>query len=164
MTKTITFVRHGQSLANAGGVTMAHDAIPLTELGHRQAAALADVLDLRPARIWVSAYGRTAETAAPFCAKVGLRAEIHPALHEFSAIDPALLEGMTGEQRRPIADAYWREGDPAQRMGPQAETFAEFDARVGDFIDRLDELDDGTLLFGHGQWFGLVVWKLLGFS
>jgi len=51
--KTITFIRHGESIANAGGVTMAHDAIPLSELGKVQAQALAVALDLQPGRIVV---------------------------------------------------------------------------------------------------------------
>ena len=46
--KKIYFVRHGQSLANAGGVTMDHHAIPLTDIGHRQAAALAAFLPDSP--------------------------------------------------------------------------------------------------------------------
>jgi alpha-ribazole phosphatase len=162
--KTITFVRHGQSLANAGGITMAHDAIPLTELGRRQAKLLAENLELRPSEIWVSAYDRTGETAQPFCEKVGMRPRVHPDIHEFSTIDPDLLAGMNGEQRRPIADAYWRLADPSKRMGVHAETFEEFDARVGEFVARLDDLPNHALLFGHGMWFGLVTWKLLGFS
>ncbi len=33
--KTLTFIRHGESTANAGGITMAHDAIPLSEIKSR---------------------------------------------------------------------------------------------------------------------------------
>jgi hypothetical protein len=67
----LTFVRHGQSVVNAGGVTMERALIPLSPLGVAQAACVAALLQ------------------------------------EFSVLDPALPEGMTGEQRRPIADAYW---------------------------------------------------------
>ena len=49
-------VCHGQSVANAGGVTMEQAAIPLSTLGMAQAAALpevfASVLD-SPAVAWV---------------------------------------------------------------------------------------------------------------
>ena len=31
---------------------------------------------------------------------------VYSQLNEFSSIDPALIQGMNGEQRRPIADAY----------------------------------------------------------
>ena len=46
--KKIVFVRHGQSVANAGGVTMEHDEIPLSPLGMRQAALLAPRLRRPP--------------------------------------------------------------------------------------------------------------------
>ncbi len=162
--KTITFVRHGQSTANAGGVTMAHDAIPLTALGHRQAQALAAALHLTPARILVSGYSRTHDTARPFCNQVGMAPQVEPLLNEFSTISPALMQGMDGEQRRPLADAYWQAADPQKRMGMDAETYVEFDQRVSAFLHKLDGLPDRTVVFGHGMWMGLLVWKLLGFA
>ena len=143
---------------------MDHDAIPLTELGLRQARRVSEALQPAPAQVLVSAYSRTHETAAPYCARVGCSPRVHPSLHEFSTIDPALLAGMNGEQRRPIADAYWQAADPAARKGPHAETYEEFDRRVAAFLPELEDLPDRTVLFGHGMWFGLIVWKLLGFS
>lgn len=162
--KTIIFIRHGESLANAGGMTMAHDAIPLSELGKVQAQALAVALDLQPSKIVVSEFLRTHETALPFCDKVSMQPVIHSSLNEFSCLDPALIQGMVGEQRRPIAEAYWQAADPDQRMGEQADTFHEFEQRVTAFIPELDSLPDNTVLFGHGIWFALLTWKLLGFS
>jgi alpha-ribazole phosphatase len=163
--KRITLVRHGQSLSNAGGVTMAHDAIPLTPLGQLQANKLAGLLPQNPSGVLASAFARARQTATPYCERLGLAAQVHPLAHEFSAIDPALLEGMTGAERRPVADAYWREADPGKRMGAAAETFHEFEARVEAFMTgSLPELTDGTILFGHGLWIGLLCWKLLGFK
>ena len=46
--RTITLARHGQSLANAGGVTMPHADIPLTDEGHEQARRLAGLLPDQP--------------------------------------------------------------------------------------------------------------------
>ncbi len=162
--KILTFIRHGESIANAGGVTMAHDAIPLSELGKAQAQALATVLDLQPGRIVVSEYVRTHQTALPFCNKVSMQPMILSALNEFSCLDPGLIQGMVGAQRRPIAEAYWQTADPEQRMGEQADTFHEFEQRVAAFIPELDTLPDKTVLFGHGIWFALLTWKLLGFN
>ena len=99
-------VRHGQSVANAGGLTMEHSAIPLSPLGIAQAAALATVLDVKPSCVLVSSYLRAIETAEPFCARHDCLPEIHPLLHEFSALDANGLQGMTGAERRPLADAY----------------------------------------------------------
>lgn len=162
--KTITFIRHGQSTANAGGITMAHDAIPLSELGIRQAEILADMLKLQPSAIYVSEFVRTHETAKPFCEKVSMSAKVQPLLNEFSSIDPELIQGMNGEQRRPIADAYWQAADPTKRMGVRADIFIEFEQRVAAFICELDALPDNSVLFGHGIWFGMLTWKLLGFN
>jgi len=162
-------VRHGQSLANAGGVTMEHSAIPLSPLGLAQAAALpgafASVVAVPPARVLVSSYVRAVQTALPFCERFGRQAEADPLLHEFSALDANLLQGLLGYERRPLADAYWQAADPALRAGPDAETFFEFDARVDAFAtSTLPLLPDGSVLFGHGIWFALLFWRLMGFA
>ena len=143
---------------------MEHAGIPLSPLGLMQARVIAGLLDTDPSQVLVSKYLRARETAKAFCERVGCAAEVHPLLHEFSALDPGLLEGMTGQQRRPIAAAYWQAADPAVRHGPQAETFLEFDARLAAFIEELPRLPDRTIVFGHGIWFGLLCWKLMGFA
>ncbi|MCG7656426.1 histidine phosphatase family protein [Wielerella bovis] len=38
--KTIYFIRHAQSLANAGGISLPERDIPLSDLGKQQAAEL----------------------------------------------------------------------------------------------------------------------------
>ena len=95
---TVYCVRHGQSVANAGGMTMEHAAIPLSALGLAQAAALPEVfasaLDVQPSSVLVSSYVRALQTAQPFCERFGCQAEVDPLLHEFSALDPSLLQGM----------------------------------------------------------------------
>jgi broad specificity phosphatase PhoE len=143
---------------------MLHHAIPLSGLGELHAQALAQLLPSRPSAVWVSQYLRAQQTAQPYCNRVGMAAQTHPLLHEFSALDATLLQGMNGEQRRPIADAYWQAAMPDQRMGTHAETFTAFDERVTAFVPQLQQLPDGAVLFGHGMWIGLLVWKLLGFS
>ena len=145
---------------------MEHAAIPLSELGRAQAAALAQVLvaDMQPELVLTSKYLRAIETARPLCEATGCCPEVHPLLHEFSTLDATSLEGMTGAQRRPITEGYWRQADPGFRHGPRAETFLEFEARVSGFMAHLPTLPDRTVLFGHGIWLGLLCWKLLGFS
>ena len=162
-------VRHGQSVANAGGVTMEHAAIPLSPLGRAQAAALpavfASVMNVEPSRVLVSSYVRAMQTAEPFCEHFGCQAEVDPLLHEFSALDANLLQGLLGAERRPLANAYWEAADPALRAGPDAETFFEFDARVDAFASTtLPLLADRCLLFGHGIWFALLFWRLMAFA
>ncbi|MBW0089009.1 histidine phosphatase family protein [Pseudonocardia sp. KRD-184] len=59
----LILVRHGQTVANARGLLCGHADHPLTELGCRQAQALAAALP-RPARILTSPLGRARQTAA----------------------------------------------------------------------------------------------------
>jgi alpha-ribazole phosphatase len=160
--KRLYFVRHGESVSNAGGVTMEHSAIPLTERGQAQAREVAARLPQNPAQVLTSPYVRARDTAAPYCQRVHLPAQIEPLLKEFSVLDPAMLEGMTGEERRPIANAYWERADPHVRMGAQAETFEEFSARVERFLNVLPKLPSESVLFGHGIWFGRLCWRLDG--
>jgi broad specificity phosphatase PhoE len=162
--RTLTFVRHGQSLANAGGVTMPHHAIPLTALGHRQAGRLAQLLHDAPAEVLVSPFERARDTAAPYLARLGLGVRVVDRLREFESIDPAELAGLNGEQRRPITDAYWAGGEPDRRMGAQAETFRESVARVEAFMaEDLPRMPDRSVVFGHGMWTAMLIWRLLGF-
>ncbi len=163
--RRLILVRHGQSLANAGGVTMAHADIPLTELGHRQAATVAERLPPAPSELLSSPFVRALDTSRPYAERLGRSALPVPELQELDALDPALIAGLTGEQRRPIAEAYWADADPQRRMGTQAETFQEFAARVRRFRERrMPTLGHEAVAFGHGIWISMLVWQLLGFG
>src|SRR5881392_1292055 len=61
----ILLVRHGQTAANAGGLLLGRADPPLTELGHRQAAAIARVLPT-PGAVISSPLLRARQTAAAF--------------------------------------------------------------------------------------------------
>ncbi|MDR2196021.1 MAG: histidine phosphatase family protein [Gallionellaceae bacterium] len=160
----ILLVRHAESFANAGGVTMPHGAIPLSDAGRQQAAALAALLPSAPAAIRVSTMLRTRQTAEPYCALVGIAPQEYALLDEFSLVDPALIEGMDGAQRRLFVRRYWEKPDPLHRWGEQADTFAEFAGRVDDFIAKLDEIEDASVIFGHGIWLIMLHWLLRGNS
>lgn len=162
--KIITFIRHAESTANAGGITMAHGSIPLSKTGLSQAHLIAQALNVKPSLVLVSEFIRTHQTAQPFCDKHQVASQIQPLLNEFSAISHELIAGMVGTQRRPIADAYWAEADVNKRMGKEADTFIEFNTRVEHFITEMATLPDNTVIFGHGIWFGLLVWRLMGFT
>lgn len=162
--KELIFIRHAESVSNAGGPTMPHGAVPLSELGHQQAQLLARLIDVEPATVLVSFFLRTHQTAAPFCERFGVQPQVHPDLHEFSVIDPALIQGLLGPQRKPFVKAYWDDPDPLRRLGENADTFAEFDGRVSVFIEQMDQLPDSTVIFGHGIWIALLFWRLLGYE
>jgi broad specificity phosphatase PhoE len=158
----VFFVRHAESLANAGGVTMPHAAIPLSATGRKQAAALAARLPATPSAVLVSRMVRTWQTAAPYCASIGMEPRQDAALDEFSLIDDSLIAGMDGAERRRFVGDYWRHPDPHRRWGAKADTFAEFAGRVQDFIARLDELADLSVIFGHGIWLIMLHWLMAG--
>src|SRR5579871_4130583 len=140
----ILFIRHAESSSNAGGVTLPHAEIPLTDRGHQQAFHLARSLRIRPASVMVSGMLRTHQTAAPFCKRHAITPIVDCRLNEFSLIDHRLIEGMDGTQRRAFTAGYWDNADPHFRWGEEADTFAEFAERVSQFIWSLHMLFEGT--------------------
>jgi broad specificity phosphatase PhoE len=158
----LTFVRHAQSVSNAGGLTQPHLAIPLTAHGQMQARALGARLAGPAPVVRVSRFVRAQQTAAPYCQRFNLEPQVDADLDEFSVIDPALIAGLNGAQRKPYVKAYWAELGLHRRLGESADTFAEFVERVRRFQGRLDQLPDGTVIFGHGIWLAMLQWHLQG--
>ena len=160
--KTLYLIRHAQSAANAGGTSLLDREISLSAKGAQQAAELACRLPANR-RVFVSNMRRTHETAAPYCARHGIRPEILSCLNEFSYLPFAAVQGLDAADRKPLAEAYWQRADPHFRAGGGADTFAEFDGRVSDFLHRAwPSLPHGSLLFGHGIWIALLAWWLSG--
>ena len=160
--KTLYLIRHAQSAANAGGTSLPDREIPLSAEGAQQAAELMCRLP-ENRRVFVSEMRRTHETAAPYCARHGICPEILPCLNEFSYLPFAAVQGLDASARKPLAEAYWQRTDPHFSAGDGADTFAEFDGRVSDFMHRAwPELPHGSLLFGHGIWMALLAWRLAG--
>jgi alpha-ribazole phosphatase len=161
----IYLVRHGQSQANAGGVTLENPSVPLTPLGEMQARTIASLLPPTLGTIWSSPFKRTLDTAAPYCARMGRSASTHDDLREFETVDTVQLRGSACEEREAVVAAYWMKSDPDHRSGPAAETFREFHERVARARHGfLPGLPDGTIIFGHGMWMALLFWQLWGFA
>lgn len=159
----ILFVRHAESVANAGGITMPNNEIPLSEAGSQAALELAEKLPAKPSLVLVSRALRTQQTARPYFQRTGAVPVVEPLLDELSIICPSLIEGMDGAQRREMVRPLWEEPDPHRRAGPQADTFMEFQERVRRFANgALGTLPSGTVIFGHGIWCGMLQWQLEG--
>lgn len=158
----LTLIRHAQSVSNAGGLTQPHLAIPLTAHGHTQARALGATLAGPASAVAVSRFVRAQQTALPYCQRFNLHPQIDADLDEFSLIDAALIEGLDGAQRKPFVQAYWTGPDLHRRLGENADTFAEFVERVRRFQHRMNTLQDGAVIFGHGIWLAMLSWLLQG--
>ena len=139
ITKTIFFIRHGESQANAGGISQQQHTIALTEKGHRQARDVVNFLPTQPAKVFTSAFLRTQETAAPYCAISGVSPTVDAQLNEFHIFSHELIAGMDGQSRKVMANDYWCAADLEKRMGAMADTFYEFACRVSTWINTLDD-------------------------
>ncbi len=162
--KTIQIVRHGQSQANAGIASADPALIPLTDKGVQQANALAALLDTRASKVITSHYERAKDTAQPYCDRWQITPEREPLLYEFVTLSPSAVKDLDMAARLPLVDAFWARGDVNHRHGEDSESFADLAQRVSTVRASLDRLDDGTVLFGHGRWFALLLWQLQGYS
>jgi broad specificity phosphatase PhoE len=105
-------VRHGETTYNAEGRIQGQSDAPLSELGHRQSAAVAEALAALPIEaIYSSPLRRARQTAEPIAAKLKLPVHDDPRLME---LDAGQFEGRL---RSELADVYpaelarWLGGD-----------------------------------------------------
>jgi 2,3-bisphosphoglycerate-dependent phosphoglycerate mutase len=153
---TAWLVRHGQSLANAGGATRDFKAIPLTELGREQAQIFAERFVEQfggpPSLIVHSPYLRAVDTAKPTITRFRpVPVEIWP-IQEFTYLNPATADGLTERERGPLYTGYWERDDPGYCDGGGTESFTHFLNRVRTMLSRLAALPRGerVVLFTHG--------------
>lgn len=143
------FIRHAQPAWDIDGLSV--DDPPLTEIGRRQAALLADRLrGIRADRLIVSPLRRARETAEPVAEALGLEPEVHDWLAEirnptWEGTPAENVERIFREARARDLEAHW-EGLPG------GESFRAFHGRVtgglhGFMVDAGNELllDDPVL-------------------
>jgi broad specificity phosphatase PhoE len=118
----LILVRHGQTAANAAGLLLGRADLALTELGRRQAKALAAALPV-PAKVVSSPLRRAVETAEAF----GLPVEIDDRWIE---IDYGDFDGLPITEVGADVWTEWR-ADPTFAP-PNGESFEQLDARVWD--------------------------------
>jgi probable phosphoglycerate mutase len=151
-TTKVLLVRHGQSVANAGGIPPDHINNPLTELGHAQAKAFAEGFDCEPTLFLVSPFLRARQTSEPLLKKFpNVPVEEWP-IHEFTFLEPARHNGTSEQQQSPHILDYWKRNDPEYLAGPGAESFTLFLGRAREAIRRLGDLAPGGCIvaFTHG--------------
>ena len=165
MTLAVRFIRHGESVANAGGVTAEPAGIALTALGREQALAIARGLAAAPDLIITSPYIRARDSAAPTAARFpDVPVEVWP-VQEFASLAFARCENTTAMQRRPWVEDHWALADPDRIDGPGAECYAGLVGRVRAALKRLSELSACSVaVFSHGQFMKAVQWEIVAGS
>lgn len=159
---TVRFIRHGESVANAGGVTEEPHSVPLTALGREQARALSRSFARPPDLIITSPYFRAHDTAKPTAARFAdVPLGVWP-VHEICCLAPGRCAGTTAMERRPWVEAYWDLCDPHRRDGEGAESYMEFTGRVRAALARLTQLPpQDVVIFSHGQFMKAIEWEIV---
>jgi broad specificity phosphatase PhoE len=156
-TPMLWLVRHGESAANAGGVTSDYAAIPLTDRGRAQAEAVAAACHEPPAWIGRSAYLRARQTAAPLLARYPGSPVADLAVHEFTYLAAERCLGMDATARQPLVDAYWSRMEPDYCDGEGAESFSGLCGRARAFLQYAAEHPGFGVVFTHEQFIRAVL-------
>lgn len=158
---TVSFIRHGESAANAGATTSDPAAIPLTARGVDQACTVAANFVRAPDWIVCSNFLRAHQTALPTLERYpDVPLHFWP-IHEFTYLSPALCAGTSAAMRRPWVEAFWNDADPLSIHGSGAESFFGFFARVDAALERFASLPGTSgAVFGHGQFMQAIRWRI----
>lgn len=139
MSARLMLVRHGESTWNAEHRLQGQADPPLSPLGLEQAAALLPFLGDLPARRLSSDLTRAVQTAEA----LGLGGA--PTDPRWREIDIGDWAGHTLDELDPAEVAAWQRGEIAP---PNAETFAQLQARVAAAVDELRGED--AIVVAHG--------------
>jgi broad specificity phosphatase PhoE len=158
---TVWFIRHGESLSNAGRSTLSPDFTGLTSLGSKQAGAVARIFPRSPSLIVMSKYRRTEETAQPTIRRFpGVMWEKWPNVHEFTYLSWSHSMETTEQSRQAYVEKFWQRKDPLYADG-EGETFTNFISRVSGALERLRYNEkDFIAVFTHGYFMRAVWWYL----
>jgi broad specificity phosphatase PhoE len=137
----LLIVRHGQTQANADGLILGRGDPPLTDLGRRQAAALAEALPV-PAVVVSSPLQRARETAAAFGVPVQTD-------DRWIELDYGAMDGTPAASVDDDLWARWR-ADP-DFAPPGGEALSALGARVRESCQVLAEqaTDDVVVVVTH---------------
>ncbi len=159
MTKHIWFVRHGESVTNAGGDWPDEHSVPLTEKGHEQAFVVSNSLPEEPSLIVTSPFTRTKETARPSIEKwPGVRHEEWP-VQEYCSICKVTRGKLTEEEKQSLYNITWN--DPDYKDGISAESFNGMINRVENTIEKIyNQADRKIVIFSHGYFLSTLFYYM----
>ncbi|MGN8130265.1 histidine phosphatase family protein [Paenarthrobacter sp. 22069] len=161
----LLLIRHGETPGNVlGQLDTDHPGPGLTELGERQAEAMARALaNEHIGALYASTLIRTQITAAPLARLHTLDVEVLEGLHEIEAGSLEKLTDHESHKRYMGTVISWAAGDLDRRMpaGPDGHAFFErFDAAIARVAQRSARHQHGTVaVVSHGAairtWTGL---------
>jgi probable phosphoglycerate mutase len=155
----LLLIRHGQTPDNVRGAIGTRRPGPgLTDLGRKQADALVPALGNEPiAAVYISPLRRTAETAAPLAAALGVEPVVLEGLEEIEAGDLEDAADMAAIRRYVEVVFGWAGGDLERSLPGSIDGYAffsRFDAAVARVADA--HPDATVALVSHGA--AIRVW------
>jgi probable phosphoglycerate mutase len=166
--RLLVLVRHGQTSANVvHALDTRPPGAPLTELGHSQAAALAERLKTDPvvgriSAVHASTATRAQQTAAPVAAELGLDVQVVEGAHEIFVGDLENRSDREARERFEEVYAAWQRGDLEARL-PGGESARELRERFSEAVAAITASATGSVvLVSHGAAIRLGAAALLG--
>lgn len=165
--RRLVLLRHGRTEWNDTGRAQGQADVPLDEVGHAQAAAVAPAIAaLAPVAVWSSDLARAAQTAAAVAAACGLEPEHDERLREF-AIGPRRT-GLTSDEyaaQFPEEHAALLAGDITSIPGRETreDVLARFLPALTAYAEGLAEGETGVLV-SHGAALRAAVPAFLGWG
>lgn len=148
---TVHLARHGESDWNAANRFQGHSDRPLTEIGRRQAEALAG--ELQATAMLTAVYSSPLRRALDTAALVGTRLGLTPVpVGDLREVDVGTWTGLSRaevERRFPDAFRRWLDGGEGWQQG---ETYTDMSSRVLEALSGLAEAHDAEeiLVVSHG--------------
>lgn len=165
----LTFVRHGETQANATGRYNSRTLNTFSDLGKKQVAALTDRLVKQPKwdLILVSPSPRALRTIAPYLARTGQKATVWPLLYECCTERPRQAEAKGFGYGAPISlpdDIAKYFVVPAGQKFPAPRNYGEGLAQVSAGIKEFNQRYRGrrVMLVGHSAHGGQFLKRLTG--
>jgi broad specificity phosphatase PhoE len=141
-----------------------HRDQPLSEAGQRSAEKLvAQFVDCEIAAIYVSAYQRTTQSAAPLAEHLNLSPIVDSRLNE---IDSGVLDRMMDEDIASVFPGFWKtyKARTADFRFPGGESGSDVDVRIKKFFSekQAQHPDVNLLIIGHEGWIRQMMCSVLG--
>lgn len=160
--REVWWVRHGESLGNAGARTNEPGTYSLSERGFAQAEQFAAWLDRVPDLIVRSPYTRAQETGAAAMVRHPSVPVVEWPVQEICYLGPARCVNTTQIERRAMARGFWELLDPDFVDGDGAESFAQFIARAQAALELVrGQKEKFIVIFSHAIFMRGLLWVAL---